>query len=55
MIYATDHPEDKAITAVPVSSHDDLVKQEHRMYRKVMATAYIVLAMLFAFFALRQG
>ncbi len=35
-MYASDHPEDKTITAALVSSHDDLVKQEHRMYGKAM-------------------
>ncbi len=54
-MYASDHREVKAITAGLWLSCSALVEQENRMYRKCMIAAYVALAMLFAFFVLRQG
>ncbi len=53
-MYASDHREVKAITGV-WPSRSAVVEQENRMYRKCMIAAYVVLALLFVFFALRQG
>lgn len=54
-MYASDHRAVQAITAGVLSSRSALVVQENRMYRKCMIAAYVVLALLFAFFVLRQG
>ncbi len=54
-MYASDHREVKAITAGLWLSRSAFVEQENRMYRKCMIAAYVALAMLFAFFVLRQG
>ncbi len=53
-MHASDHREHKTITGL-LPSHIALVEQKNRMYRKCMIAAYAVLALLFAFFVLRQG
>ncbi len=52
---ASDHRAVQAITAGVLPSRGVLVQQENRMYRKCMIAAYVALALLFAFFVLRQG
>ena len=52
---AYEHRDAKAITAGVLPSRGVLVQQENRMYRKCMIAAYVALALLFAFFVLRQG